>query len=452
MTKNTLIKSTSGIRGIIGQGLDPILVTQFAAAFGTFLKKGKVVIGRDSRPSGDMFLRSVAAGLAAVGRDVVDIGVVPTPTVAIAVKKLHAVGGVCVTASHNPAMWNALKLFNRTGEFIGPTEFRQFNRVMEKSRFDLQPADKLGQITSQDGWIDEHIKIVLAAPGVSRRAIRNRGFKVVVDAINGAGSSALPEMLERMGVEVVRVNCDGDGKFVHEPEPIPKNLRQLGRAVKKHAADLGLACDPDADRLALVDENGRAIGEELTLAIAIMPVLAQKTGVTVFNLSTSSVTADVARSFGSKVYLSKVGEANVVQMIHQKRAVIGGEGNGGVIYPACHTGRDSLVAAALVLTALCRRRISLAQMVETLPVYHAIKTKAPLTPRFDRQLDGFGRQAAKLLGKIRVNRQDGLRFDFERGWLQIRTSNTEPIYRLIVETDDKKLTRQLVDQVSRYFK
>ncbi|MCK4301568.1 MAG: phosphoglucosamine mutase, partial [candidate division Zixibacteria bacterium] len=331
MPVKTLIKSTSGIRGIVGRGLDPSLATAYGAAFGNLLKTGTVVVGRDSRPSGEMLVRSVVAGLMSVGMDVVEIGIVPTPTVEIAVAKLKAAGGICVTASHNPAEWNALKFFGNRGEFITAAQFRKLERIFDSGKFACKPAARLGTVEFQGRWIDEHIRMTLAAVAVNRTAVRKRRFRVVVDAINGAGSQALPTLLERLGVTVIRINCKGDGDFVHEPEPAPKNLSQLARAVKRHKADLGMACDPDADRLALVDETGHPLGEELTLAIAVRQVLRKIKGPVVINLSTSKVTADTAQAAGSRVYYSKVGEANVVEMMRAKKAVIGGEGNGGVI-------------------------------------------------------------------------------------------------------------------------
>ncbi len=251
---------------------------------------------------------------------------------------------------------------------------------------------------------------------------------------------------------MVRINCKGDGNFVHEPEPTPRNLTQLARAVKRHKADLGMACDPDADRLALVDEKGCAVSEELTLTIAVFDVLKKKRGATIINLSTSRATADVARMLKSPVYYAKVGEANVVEMMRKKKAVIGGEGNGGVIYPAFHAGRDSLVAGAMVLSALAREKLTLSAIVATFPAYYNIKSKASLPDDFDRRLARFEKGVDRLLGKTRVDRRDGLRFDFEQGWLQLRKSNTEPIYRLIVETTSERLTRNLLRQVVAYFK
>ncbi|RKX25601.1 MAG: phosphoglucosamine mutase, partial [Candidatus Zixiibacteriota bacterium] len=350
------------------------------------------------------------------------------------------------------AEWNALKFFNNTGEFITPAQYKKLNAIFESGRFAYKPVQELGCIQYDDRWIERHIKKTMAMKPLARPAIKRAGFKVVVDAINGAGSVALPLLLSKLGVDVVELNCKGDGDFVHEPEPTPRNLGQLCRAVKKHKADLGMACDPDADRLALVDENGQAISEELTLTIAVAEVLSRQRGTTVINLSTSRTTADVAKAMNSRVYYSKVGEANVVAMMHKKNALIGGEGNGGVIYPQFHAGRDSLVAAALVLSALARRKVTLSGLVETFPCYYNIKSKGSLPDDFDSRLQRFEKDTPKILGKTRIDRRDGLRFDFEHGWLQLRRSNTEPIFRLLVETNSSQLTSDLKSKVMRYFK
>ncbi|RKX21185.1 MAG: phosphoglucosamine mutase [Candidatus Zixiibacteriota bacterium] len=452
MSKKVLIKSISGIRGIVGNGLDPEIIVKYAAAFGTFLKKGKVVIGQDSRPSGEMVKNAVKSGLVSTGIDVVDIGIVPTPTVEVAVKDLKAVGGICITASHNSTQWNALKFFNKTGEFITPAEYKKLNSIFESENFLYVPVTELGQISYQDNWIDIHIKKVFKLRTISVPKIGRKKFKIVVDAINGAGSIALPLLLERMGAKVIKLNCNNDGNFVHEPEPVAKNLTQLSKAVKKHKADIGMACDPDADRLALVDENGMPIGEELTLTIAVKHVLKKSRKNVVINLSTSKTTADIAKQSNRKIYYSKVGESNVVQMMRAKKAGIGGEGNGGVIYPECHAGRDALVGAALVLSCLAEEKLTLSSLVETFPKYFNIKTKAPLKANFKTKLKNFEKEAFKLLGKVKIDRRDGLRFDFKEGWLQIRSSNTEPIFRLIVETSDKKLTDSLLNKVKKYFR
>jgi len=451
MTKEQLVKSTSGIRGVVGQALNPSLAADYAAAFGTLVGKGRVVVGRDSRPSGGVIMPAVVSGLRSVGVDVVEIGIVPTPTVEIAVKAIRGVGGICITASHNPAQWNALKFFNDRGEFITPQQYRKLGRIYDKRKFAYKSHTHLGRLLTQDHWIEEHIVRTLAVKPVDRSAIRKRVFKVVVDAVNGAGSVALPLLLKRLGAKVIELNCKGDGDFVRGPEPVAKNLMQLSRTVKLYKADFGMACDPDADRLALVDENGRAIGEELTLAIATAAVLSHRRGPTVINLSTSRVTEDVARSLGSKVYYSKVGESNVVEMMRKKRGIVGGEGNGGVIYPAFHSGRDALIAAALVLSHLAATGMSLSEQAATFPKYYNIKTKGRFTGGFATRLKKFETTAPKLLGKCRIDRRDGLRFDFKQGWLQIRASNTEPIYRLIVETSDKGLTRNLSQEVTKFF-
>lgn len=452
MIQSKLVKSTSGVRGVIGAGLDPVMACAYGAAFGTFLKKGKVVVGRDSRPSGTMLVPAVASGLVSIGLDVIEIGIVPTPTVEIAVKALKASGGICVTASHNPSEWNALKFFNRRGEFITPAQYRKLDRIFNEGRFAFKAHSKLGKAVTQDWWVEEHVKRTLAVKAVNKAAIRRRGFRAVVDAVNGAGSVALPLLLRKLGVTVIELNCRGDGDFVRPPEPVAKNLGQLSRAVKRHKADFGLACDPDADRLALVDEKGQPIGEELTLAIAVKTVLARSSGPTVINLSTSKVTEDVARAMGSKVYYSKVGEANVVEAMRARGGIIGGEGNGGVIYPSFHAGRDSLIAAALALSCLATEKSGLSGLAKSLPKYYNIKLKAQLETDFATRLKRFEKEAQSLLGRIRIDRRDGLRFNFKRGWLQIRSSNTEPIFRLIVETNDAKLTRELAGKAMDFFK
>lgn len=454
MNSQNLVRSTSGVRGIIGasDGLEPMLIAQYAMAFGTLLGKGKIVLGRDSRVSGDMVSHAVISGLIATGLDVIDIGIVPTPTVEIAVTGLKAVGGICVTASHNPSDWNALKFFNKQGEFITPAQYAELSKIYESKQFALRPFGKLGKVSRQENWIDKHIAQVLALKTVNKPGIKKRKFKVVVDAINGAGSVALPKLLEKLGCKVSCINCKGDGDFVHMPEPIPKHLTELAKKVKALKADLGMACDPDADRLVLVDENGKAINEELTLTIAVQQVLRSKKGKVVLNLSTSKTTEMVARRSGAEVFYSKVGEANVVEMMHQVKSVIGGEGNGGVIYPACHAGRDALVGAALVLSCLVEEKCKLSALVETFPPYYIIKSKASLPSDFLTRLQRFEAEAEKLLGPSTVDRRDGMRFDFDRGWVQLRTSNTEPIYRLIVETNDRRLSESLTEQVIAFFK
>ena len=451
MIEKTLIISTSGVRGIVGSGLDPAVVTNFAAAFGTFLRKGKVVVGRDSRSSGEMLKKAVISGLQATGINVIDIGLVPTPTVEITVKELKAAGGICITASHNPAIWNALKFFNRRGEFATPEQFDKIEKLYESQNFSFVPFNKIGKVEIQTNWIQKHIMKTLSLKAVRKSAIAGRKFKIVVDAINGAGSSALPDLLEKLGAKVFRINCKGDGNFVHGAEPVPKNLKQLGREVLKRKADIGLATDPDADRLAIVDEKGQPIGEELTLAIAVREITKRFKGPTVINVSTSKVTADEAAQNGSKVYYSQVGESNVVQMMHKKKAVIGGEGNGGVIYPTFHAGRDALVAVALILSCLAGEKRKVSDLVATLSRYYTIKTKAKQPANFDKNLKGFEKEVKKFVASPRISKLDGLRVDFSQGWLLVRKSKTEPIFRLMVETNSERFSRELSKKVMNYF-
>ncbi|MCP4703538.1 MAG: phosphoglucosamine mutase [candidate division Zixibacteria bacterium] len=450
--KKTLMVSTSGIRGIVGTGLDPIMTAKYAAAFGTLLNGRKIVVGRDSRQSGQMFKMAVIAALRSVGCDVIDIGIIPTPTVEIAVTGLKAAGGICLTASHNPSEWNALKLFNKKGEFIDKTDLAKLNKIFNSEKFEFVGHKKLGSLKSDNSWIDRHIKQVLKLDIINKNKIKKAKLKIVVDAVNGAGSYALPEMLEALGIEVIRLNCLGDGDFVHKPEPTPANLKMLSGAVKKYKADLGMACDPDADRLALVDETGKAISEELTLTLAVKYVLSKKKGKVVVNLSTSRVTEDVASEAGSRLFYSPVGEANVIAGIRKNRAVIGGEGNGGVIYPAFHCGRDALVGGAIISALLAETKMKLSGLVGTLPIYYNIKTKAPLPAGFDRKMAKMKEAAKKSFKGLKIDKRDGLRFDFGGGWFQIRKSNTEPIYRLIVETNNRKLTRDIKNEIFKLLK
>ncbi len=454
---NKLMISTSGIRGVIGQGLDPVLATGYAAAFGSMLKsanKGKcrVVIGRDTRPSGQMLKMSVIGALRGVGIDVIDIGLVPTPTVEIAIPGLRATGGICLTASHNPSEWNALKLFDKAGEFIDKQTLNKLNKTYESKKFDFQSFRALGNLTNDNSWINRHIAEIFKIKKINRGAIKSAGLRIVVDAVNGAGSIALPQLLKELGIEVIRLNCENDGNFVHKPEPVAKNLTMLSAAVKKFKADLGMACDPDADRLALVDDNGRTIGEELTLALAVKYILSKKKGPVVVNLSTSRVTEDVAASLGCKTFYTPVGEANVIAGLRGNRAIVGGEGNGGVILPEFHYGRDALVGSAIIAAMLAESKKSLSENVRTLPMYYNIKLKAPLPNGYEKKVAKMEKAAKTSFDRLKIDRRDGLRFDFSRGWFQIRKSNTEPIYRLIIETDSKKLSTVIKTEIESFLK
>jgi len=452
-----LMISTSGIRGVIGMGLDPLLASGYAAAFGTMLKKenkGKcrLVIGRDTRPSGQMLKMSVIGALRGVGVDVIDIGLVPTPTVEIAVPGLKAVGGICLTASHNPSEWNALKLFDKAGEFINKQTLNKLNKIYQSHKYEFANVRTLGSLVHDNSWINRHIEQVFKIKKINSRAIKKAKLRIVVDAVNGAGSIALPQLLEKLGIEVIRLNCENDGNFVHQPEPVAKNLTMLSAAVKKFKADLGMACDPDADRLALVDENGQAIGEELTLALAVKYILSKKKGPVVVNLSTSRVTEDVATSFGCKTFYAPVGEANVITGLRGKKAIVGGEGNGGVILPEFHYGRDALSGGAIIAGLIAESKKSLSENVRTLPMYYNIKLKAPLPKAYEKKVAKMEKAARTSFDKLKIDRRDGLRFDFSRGWFQIRKSNTEPIYRLIIETDSKKLSIVIKKEIESFLK
>ncbi|MCK5126101.1 MAG: phosphoglucosamine mutase [candidate division Zixibacteria bacterium] len=452
MKKAPLMKSTSGIRGIVGLSLHPENIVHYAAAFGRFLKQGKVVVGRDSRPSGEYYSQLICATLAMIGCDVVDVGIVPTPTVELAVTHHKAAGGIAITASHNPLEWNALKFFSSLGEFITKAQYNQLEKIASGKPIPFVTYDKIGSIKKDDKSIDRHIASVLKLKSIPVPKIRKAKLKVVVDAINGAGSEALPDMLEKIGVEVVRLNCKNDGDFFRKPEPVAENLTQLGRMVKRHKADAGLACDPDADRLALVDEKGRPIGEELTLTLAVAYYLLSHKGTVAINMSTSRATADVARMSGSKVYLSPVGEANVIAEMRKRKSVIGGEGNGGVILPESHYGRDALVAAGLVLAYMAKTKKLLSELAGTIPLYINIKKKAPLPAGFERKILQVEKRVTAEFGKIKIDRRDGLRFDLEEGWIQVRKSNTEPIYRLIVEARSQQLAGKFVSLVQKILK
>jgi len=450
--KAPLMKSTSGIRGIVGKSLDVPTIVTYSAAFGKFLKGGRVVVGRDSRPSGEFYSRIVTSTLAMVGCDVIDLGIVPTPTVEMEVTHYKAAGGIAITASHNPLEWNALKFFSSLGEFITKSQYQRLEKIASTQAFAFVGHTGLGSYRFDDAAIERHITSVLKLKSVTVPKIKKAKFTAVVDAINGAGSFALPELLERMGVKVIRMNCKGDGDFFRKPEPIPENLKQLGRMVKKHKADIGLACDPDADRLALVDENGHPIGEELTLTLAVAYYLLTNKGPVAINLSTSRATADVARMVGCKVFYSPVGEANVIAEMRKRKAVIGGEGNGGVIFPESHYGRDALVAAGLVLSYMAATGRKLSDLAGTIPAYTNIKKKAPLPGGFERKINKIEKELHKTFGALKIDRRDGLRFDLADGWVQVRKSNTEPIYRLIVEARSEKLARTMVSLVQKALK
>src|SRR6266436_1990026 len=450
---DTLMVSVSGVRGLVGLDLTPEVVARWAAAFGTWAKNGKaarVVLGRDARTSGPMFTGAATAGLNSVGCDVIDVGLVATPTVQLAVEHHRAAGGIILTASHNPIEWNALKFVGPDGIFLDSVAG---TRVRELAAGDSLPRAKynaIGGVETDSDAISRHLAAVLALRGVDVRAIRRRRFRVALDTVRGAGGALMPELLERLGCRVAAINLETDGLFPRPPEPVPENLKALGALVRRKKADIGIAVDPDVDRLAIVDEKGRPIGEDYTLAFAIRAVLGRSDSRTagrsvVCNLSTSLVGEDAAREYGARVVRAPVGEAHVARKIIELKAVIGGEGNGGVMYPALHVGRDAPVAAALALSLLARERITVSELVARAPRYTIVKAKAPRGARLEQVYDGLRQRFSDAT----VDVQDGLRLAWPDRWLHVRPSGTEPIIRLIAEAPSSADAERLIEEGRR---
>lgn len=428
-----LMISVSGIRGIFGTDLTPQNLTQFTAAYGTWLKGGTVVVGRDSRVTGKICEDIVAATLASVGCDVVKVGIAPTPTVAMGVLKHKAAGGIIISASHNPAQWNALKLLNEKSEFLDAGQGKKVIEISESGEFDYRPYDKIGTISEDPDMLDDHIQKILELPYIHKDEITAKNFSVAVDAVNGAGSEALPRLLEKLGVKTVhKLHCTPNGLFPHNPEPLPEHLTEICEFVKQSNVDLGVVTDPDADRLALVDDNGKLFGEEYTQAAAFDFILSKNPGACATNLSSSRVSDDIAREYDQTCYRSAVGEINVVKVMQEQNAVIGGEGNGGVICPDLHYGRDALVGVAMILQLLAEKEMSSSEYRASLPDYFMSKNKI--------QLDELGKDADDVLemveehfSSLNPNTIDGVKIDFAEGWVHLRKSNTEPIIRIYSE-------------------
>jgi len=449
---DTLMVSVSGVRGLVGTDLTPEVVARWAAAFGTWARAGRgggdggrgkrgsrVVVGRDARTSGPMFARAATAGLQSVGCDVIDVGLVATPTVQLAVEHHRAAGGIILTASHNPIEWNALKFVGPDGIFL---DTAAGTRVRDLAAADSLPRagfKAIGGIEADSEAIDRHLAAVLALRGVDVRAIRRRRFRVALDTVRGAGGAVMPELLERLGCRVAAINLETDGLFPRPPEPVPENLKALGALVRRKKADIGIAVDPDVDRLAVVDERGNPIGEDYTLAFAIRAVLGKRDGgwgkgrSVVCNLSTSLVVEDAAKQFGATVVRAPVGEAYVARKIIELKAVIGGEGNGGVMYPALHVGRDAPVAAVLVLSLLARERVTVSDVVARAPRYTIVKAKVERGIRNAERMGGVYAALRARFPEASADLQDGLRLAWPDRWLHVRPSGTEPIIRLIAE-------------------
>ncbi|MDF1558934.1 MAG: phosphoglucosamine mutase [Bacteroidales bacterium] len=451
-----LIKSISGIRGTIGgrpgESLTPPDIVKFSSAYGTWLKrrgKGahKVVTGRDARVSGEMVAALVNASLRSVGIDVVDTGLVTTPTVEIAVTGLGAGGGIILTASHNPAQWNALKLLNEAGEFLSDADGREVLAIAEREDFDYVSYDNLGQQTGDPGWTEKHVEAVLAMPLVDVEAIAAAGFTVTVDAVNSVGGLAMPALLKALGVKrVIELFCEPTGLFPHNPEPLPEHLGDISRVVREEGAHLGFVVDPDVDRLAIVCEDGSMFGEEYTLVSVADHVLSHSKGPTVSNMSSTRALRDVTEGHGCTYSSAPVGEVNVVAEMKRTGAVIGGEGNGGVIYPALHYGRDALAGAALFLTHLAHEKISCSSLRRRYPDYFIAKKRVELTG--DTDLAELCRVLAREYPEASQDIRDGIKLDLPSGWVQIRKSNTEPIIRVYAEERDRERAEKLAANVT----
>ena len=450
----TLIKSISGIRGTIGgqagNALTPADIVKFTAAFGTWLIKKtgikKVVVGRDARISGQMVLNLVNGTLQGLGIDVVDLGLSTTPTVEIAVSLEKAGGGIIITASHNPKQWNALKLLNHDGEFISDSDGAEVLELAESGEMIYAEVNQLGKVSEDASYLQKHIGQILALPLVDTKAIRNANFKIVVDAVNSTGGIFVPALLRALGVEIIyELFCEPDGNFAHNPEPLPENLTALAKTVLSKNADLGIAVDPDVDRLCFVCEDGNVFGEEYTLVAVADYVLKNKKGNTVSNLSSTRALRDVTEKAGGQYFAAAVGEVNVVNEMKAVNAVIGGEGNGGVIFPELHYGRDALVGIALFLTHLAKFGRSVSVLRSTYPNYHISKNKITLTPEMD--IDALLESVRQKYQKQPHSVIDGLKIEFGTEWVHLRRSNTEPIIRIYSEGNSEQIANSLANKI-----
>ncbi|RDY61472.1 phosphoglucosamine mutase [Flagellimonas nanhaiensis] len=451
----TLIKSISGIRGTIGgrtnDNLTPVDAVKFAAAYGTWLreysKKDKmtVVIGRDARLSGEMIQNLVVSTLVGLGADVIDLGLSTTPTVEIAVPLEKADGGIILTASHNPKQWNALKLLNEKGEFLDAEQGAKILALAEKEDFDFAEVDDLGSVVKNDSYIDVHIDEVLKLSLVDKETIKKAGFKVVVDGVNSTGGVAIPKLLEELGVEVIKLYCDPTGHFPHNPEPLKEHLGDICKKVVEEQADFGIVVDPDVDRLAFISNDGEMFGEEYTLVACADYVLGKTKGNTVSNLSSSRALRDITQKHGGSYKAAAVGEVNVVAKMKANEAIIGGEGNGGIIYPESHYGRDALVGTALFLMLMAEKGGTVAELRASYPSYFMSKKKIQLTPDLD--VDALLTAMHDKYKDEEVSTIDGVKIDFAENWVHLRKSNTEPIIRIYTEAKSQMEADSLADQI-----
>lgn len=453
-----LIKSISGIRGTIGgapgEGLSPVDVVKFTSAYGTFIRQNKtvpsntIVIGRDARISGPMVSTLVEQTLLALGFDVTDIGLATTPTVELAVMNEKAAGGIIVTASHNPRQWNALKLLNAKGEFLNAAEGARILELAEAEAFNFADIDGVGKLTKVAAYEDRHIADIMALPLVNKKAIEQANFSVAIDCVNSVGGIVLPKLLATLGVKTVYpLYCEPNGEFPHNPEPLPENLTEIAQLVKNKKADLGFVVDPDVDRLAIINEDGSMFGEEYTLVAVAEYVLSKKSGNTVSNMSSSRALRDVTEALGGTYSASAVGEVNVVERMKATAAPIGGEGNGGVIFPELHYGRDALVGIALFLSHLAEKKCSCSALRNSYPQYYISKNKIELTPSID--VDAILAQMEKKYAHENISTIDGVKINFEaqKEWVHLRKSNTEPIIRIYSESQSEAKAAELANKI-----
>lgn len=458
----TLIKSISGIRGTIGgpvgDGLNPLDIVRFTAAYATQIKaskqtkSNKIVVGRDARISGEMVNQLVIGTLLGMGFDVVNIGLATTPTTELAVTMEQAAGGIILTASHNPKQWNALKLLNEKGEFLNAVEGENVLKIATEESFEFSPVDELGKLTENFSYTQKHIESVLALELVDVEAIKAAGFSVAIDCVNSVGGIAIPALLEALGVKKIeKLYCEPNGQFPHNPEPLPEHLTEISEVMKQGKADVGFVVDPDVDRLAIICEDGSMFGEEYTLVSISDYVLQHTPGNTVSNLSSTRALRDVTNNRGGKYTAAAVGEVNVVTAMKATNAIIGGEGNGGVIYPASHYGRDALVGIALFLTHLAKSKQTVSALRKTYPEYYISKNKIELTPSID--VDAILATIKNSYNQYEVNDIDGVKIDFPTGWVHLRKSNTEPIIRIYSESGTPEqadaFAKAIIEEIKR---
>jgi phosphomannomutase len=435
--------SISGIRGIVGESLTPTIIEKYTLAYGSSLNKGKVILGRDSRTSGEFITNIVRGCLLATGCEVIEVGIVPTPTVQMEILFHKAQGGIAITASHNPPEWNGLKFMDDNGRFLSPQKAEKVYVEADKGNFNLQKWDGVGSLKIDENANSRHIDELLKLSYFNIKSIKNRKFKVVIDCVNGAGGLIIPQLLEKLGCEIFVINGEANGHFAHTPEPLPENLTELSKTVKTENADIGFAVDPDVDRCAIIDNKGNTIGEEYTLALAVKFILSQKMGNVVVNMSTSRASEDIAKYYNCPFIRTKVGEINVAEEMDKSNAVIGGEGNGGVILPELHLGRDAPAAVALTLQALLDFGGSMNELFLSLPQYKIVKKKINIE---GLNPDDLLQKMAEKHKDKKIDFLDGLKIDTESTWVHLRKSNTEPIIRVMSEAPTEKEAEELANK------